>query len=85
LGGARGITFAACHENACHRTFGYAINVLFGFERGAGSLFVQVFRQRSEHQDAMDAVVSIERLDVFNQLFLGHVEGQCHGFCGDPD
>ena len=37
---------------------------------------LEVLGQRAEHQAAVDGIVGIDRFDLGNQRFLGHVLGQ---------
>ena len=59
-----------------HATLRPQVRLWPGLHIQAGSLVVEVLGQRAEHQNAVNALVLVERTDVVHQLLLARVLGQ---------
>ena len=69
----RRISFIAAHENTCHGAGSYAIHIFFRCEGSTHCFIVYVFRQRSENQHTVYAVIIIYLLYFIYQFVLGNI------------
>ena len=75
-GGAGRIAAVGAGVDRGERAVGDAVHILSRVEGAAGGLVVEVLGQRAEHQNAVNALVLVERTDVVHQLLLARVLGQ---------
>ena len=75
-GGAGRIAAVGAGVDRGERAIGDAVHILSRVEGAAGGLVVEVLGQRAEHQNAVNALVLVERTDVVHQLLLARVLGQ---------
>ena len=78
LRGAGGEAKLLAGEDARVGKVGHAVDVLAGSQMVADLVLIglQVLRQRPEHQAAVDGIISVDGLDLRDQVFLRNVLGQ---------
>ena len=82
---AGGKALAAAREDGRETREGHAVHVLHGGERLADPPLVEMLRQRTEHEAAVDRVVRIDARDLPNDVRLRAVRGQHRAFRDDAD